>query len=124
MKLLLSPCTPQHICKMAPWGLGTVCRQATIHSKIIGLHRYEIYDTFLLTMNLCLISRKDTRHLLNDQSCVSQSQVQELLHQNPWGHCADSQGLLSEILEEQVWSGAREVVLNDQPQGVPMHPTV
>lgn len=55
-------------------------------SQIIGLHRNEMYDTFLLTISFfCLISRKNTEHILNDQSHISQSQVCGAPIAESWG---------------------------------------
>lgn len=109
---LLPSCKPQHTCKMAPWEEETICSQTTMGSQIIGLHRNEKSDTFLFTISFfCLISRKNTEHILNDQSNISQSQVRRpSIAQIPrWtmGHPTEQPG------------GA----LNKQFQRVPLHPT-
>jgi len=66
-----------------------------------------------------LISRKDTEHLLSDQSSISKP--------SPWNPASESLGAMSQHrfpLAEPDWTGAKEAVLNEQPQGTLLHPTL
>ena len=74
-----------------------------IAGELIGLLRSEVHDTLLLTIRLCLISRKDTEHLLSDQSSISKP--------GPGNPASGSLGAMSQHRfppAEPDWSGAKE----------------